>query len=57
MEILQFSEFGPVLAVRPYTHTNSYWQVYFDANKAIVAMATEAGYPSVERTLNVKQKS
>ena len=27
---------GPQIAVRPYTHTNHYWQVYFDTNEAIV---------------------
>ncbi|MEY4549788.1 MAG: hypothetical protein RL685_5983 [Pseudomonadota bacterium] len=53
VEILQFTEFGPVLAVRPYTHTDSYWQVYFETNKAIAAVGAEAGYPSVERTLKV----
>ncbi len=54
VEILSFTEFGPVLAVRPYTHTDHYWQVYFDTNKAIVAVASEAGYPAVERSLHVK---
>lgn len=54
VEILHFTEFGPVLAVRPYTHTDHYWQVYFDANKAIVAVGGEAKYPPVERTLKVK---
>lgn len=53
VEILQFTEFGPVLAVRPYTHTDSYWQVYFDTNKAIAAVASEAGFPMVERTVKV----
>lgn len=57
VEILQFTEFGPVLAVRPYTHTDHYWQVYFAANQAIVAVATEAGYPAVERNLRLKQPS
>jgi small conductance mechanosensitive channel len=54
VEILQFTEFGPVLAVRPYTHTDNYWQVYFDANKAIVKVAAEAAFPPVERTLKVQ---
>lgn len=54
VEVLQFTEFGPVLAVRPYTHTDHYWQVYFDANKAIIAVAGEAGYPPVERTVQLK---
>ena len=54
VEILGFSEFGPILAVRPYTHTDNYWQVYFDGNKAIVAVAGEAGFPPVERNLRMK---
>jgi len=36
---------GPVIAVRPYTHTDHYWQVYFDTNEAIVRVCTEAGWP------------
>lgn len=54
VEILQFTEFGPVLAVRPFTHTDHYWQVYFDVNKAIVATAGEAGFPPVERSFKIK---
>lgn len=54
VEILSFSEFGPILAVRPYTHTDHYWQVYFDGNKAIVAVAGEAGFPAVERNVRMK---
>jgi small conductance mechanosensitive channel len=54
IEILQFTEFGPVLVVRPYTHTENYWQVYFDTNRAILAVATEAGYPAVERTFRMQ---
>ena len=36
---------GPQIAVRPYTHTDHYWQVYFDTHKAIVATFGAAGYP------------
>lgn len=35
VNILSFTPFGPVLAVRPYCHNNDYWQVYFDTNLAI----------------------
>ena len=45
IEILNFTPEGPLLAVRPYTHTNHYWQVWFDTNRAIVTVFTEAGYP------------
>jgi small conductance mechanosensitive channel len=37
---------GPVIAVRPYTHNNHYWQVYFDTNEAIVRVCKEAGWPA-----------
>ncbi|HVJ17770.1 MAG TPA: mechanosensitive ion channel family protein, partial [Polyangiaceae bacterium] len=57
VEILQFTEFGPVLAVRPYTHTDHYWQVYFDANKVIVSVGAEAQYPPVERTIKLKDQA
>jgi len=45
VEILQFTPEGPLLAVRPYTHTDHYWQVYFDTHKAVVATFGAAGYP------------
>jgi small conductance mechanosensitive channel len=45
VEIMDFSPMGPVLAVRPHCHTNHYWQVYFDTNKAIVSTFGAAGYP------------
>jgi small conductance mechanosensitive channel len=37
---------GPQIAVRPYTHNDHYWQVYFDTNEAIVRVCTEAGWPA-----------
>ena len=46
IEILNFTPEGPLLAVRPYTYTDHYWQVWFDTNKAIVETFTAAGYPA-----------
>ena len=46
---------GPVISVRPYTHTNHYWQVYFDTNEAIVHVCREAGYPAPTPTQIVRQ--
>jgi small conductance mechanosensitive channel len=57
VEILAFNERGPVLAVRPYVHTNNYWQVYFDTNKAIRDTFGTAGYPVPEAHLQVRQKA
>jgi small conductance mechanosensitive channel len=48
IEILEFTPEGPKLCVRPYTHTDHYWQVYFDTHKAIVATFAAAGYPVPE---------
>ena len=36
---------GAQISVRPYTHNDHYWQVYFDTNEAIVRVAREAGWP------------
>ena len=30
--ILEFTQLGPVLAVRPHCHNDHYWQVFFDTN-------------------------
>jgi small conductance mechanosensitive channel len=46
VEILDFNAMGTVLAVRPYCHTDHYWQVYFDTNKLIAATFGTAGYPA-----------
>ncbi len=45
VEVLEFSERGPRLAVRPYAHTSHYWQVYFDTNRMIVEVLGQAGFP------------
>ena len=57
VEILTFTERGPVLAVRPYVHTDHYWQVYFDTNKTIREAFGAAGYPAPEAHLFVRQKA
>lgn len=55
VEIVEFNERGPVLAVRPYTHTNHYWQVYFDTNRVISETFGAAGYPVPESHVRMKQ--
>ena len=55
VEIVDFNERGPVLAVRPYTHTDHYWQVYFDTNKTISETFGAAGYPVPEAHVRMKQ--
>ncbi len=46
VSILTFTAAGPVLAVRPYTANATYWQVYFDANRAIKETLGAAGFPA-----------
>jgi small conductance mechanosensitive channel len=54
VEILTFNLAGPVLAVRPYCHTDNYWQVYFDTNRVIRESFGEAGFPVPEQHLVVR---
>jgi small conductance mechanosensitive channel len=54
VEILDFNLAGPVLAVRPYCHTDHYWQVYFDANKVIRESFGAAKFPVPEQYLVVR---
>ena len=51
IEVLSFTPEGPLLCVRPYTHNDNYWQVYFDTNRAIIETFREAGYPTPETPL------
>ena len=53
VEILEFNEFGPKLAVRPHCHTDHYWQVYFDTNKTIADTLGAAGFPVATRPVKV----
>jgi small conductance mechanosensitive channel len=53
--LLEFSNLGPVLAVRPYCQPADYWQVYFDSNRVIREALAEAGFPSPEHAMVVRQ--
>ena len=57
VEILSFNERGPVLAVRPYCHTDHYWQVYFDTNRTIREIFGAAGYPAAEAHLHIRHRA
>jgi small conductance mechanosensitive channel len=46
VNLLDFKAEGPVIAIRPYTHTDHYWQVYFDTNEMIARVTSEAGWPT-----------
>ena len=55
VEIIDFNARGPVLAVRAYTHTDHYWQVYFDINRVIAETFGAAGYPVPEEHVRMRQ--
>jgi small conductance mechanosensitive channel len=55
VEIIDFNSRGPVLAVRPNTDPEHYWQVYFDTNRAIADTFGEAGYPVPEEHLRMNR--
>ena len=57
VELLEFNFNGPVLAVRPYCHTDHYWQVYFDTNKVIRESFGSAGYPVPEQHFVVRNQA
>jgi len=44
VNVVDINLVGPVVAVRPYTHTDHYWQVYFDTNAMILRVCKEAGW-------------
>jgi small conductance mechanosensitive channel len=46
VEILDFNALGAKLAVRPFCHTDHYWQVWFDTNRVIREEFASAGYPT-----------
>jgi small conductance mechanosensitive channel len=46
VNLLDMNLNGPVISVRPYTHNDHYWQVYFDTNEAIVRVCKDAGWPA-----------
>jgi small conductance mechanosensitive channel len=57
VEVLEFNLAGPVLAVRPYCHTDHYWQVYFDTNRLIRESFGAAGFPVPEQHLAIRNQA
>jgi len=55
VNILDFNPNGTVISVRAYTHTDHYWQVYFDINEAIARTGKESGWPVPAPTYKVLQ--
>jgi len=54
VEILEFTPWGPVIAVRPFCHNQDYWQVYFDTNRAIADVCQEASFAVPEQRVALR---
>ena len=55
VHLLEFNIHGPKLSVRPYTHTDHYWAVYFATNKVIRDELGKAGFEVAEQHVVVRQ--
>jgi small conductance mechanosensitive channel len=55
VSLLDINLNGTVIAVRPYCHTDHYWQVYFDTNEMMVRVGQEAGWPAPTPTTRMIQ--
>jgi len=53
--IASFTPAGPVLAVRPYTNNDHYWQVYFDTNLAIQEVLGSGSFPAPMPVFGIQQ--
>lgn len=58
IEVLELNLMGTVIAVRPYTHNDNYWQVYFDTNYVIQDTLSKAGFtpPTPSQNIVVQQQ-
>ena len=53
--IISFTPVGPVLAIRPYTNNDFYWQVYFDTNMAIREVLGDGAFPAPMPVFGIHQ--
>jgi small conductance mechanosensitive channel len=53
--IASFTAVGPVLAVRPYTSNDHYWQVYFDTNLVIREVLGDGTFPAPMPVFGIQQ--
>jgi small conductance mechanosensitive channel len=53
--IASFTPAGPVLAIRPYTNNDFYWQVYFDTNLAIREVLGDGAFPAPMPVFGIHQ--
>lgn len=56
VELLTFTLAGPVLAVRPYCHTDHYWSVYFAANQVINDEIGKLGFAAPSNPVTIVER-
>lgn len=54
IHLLEFNAHGPKLSVRPFTHTDTYWDVYFATNKVIRDELGKAGFKIAEQHIVIR---
>jgi len=54
VSLLDFKLEGPQISVRPYTHNDHYWQVWFDTSEAIARVCAEANWPAPAATYKLQ---
>jgi small conductance mechanosensitive channel len=52
--LLELNAHGPKLCVRPFTHTDTYWDVYFATNKLIRDELGKAGFKVAEQHIVIR---
>jgi small conductance mechanosensitive channel len=54
IEILEFNQWGTIIAVRPFCNNAHYWQVFFDTNKAINDVGASAKFAVPEQRVGMR---
>lgn len=54
VEVVELKLVGPMLVVRPFTHNDHYWQVYFDTNRLIRETLSDAGFQAATPSYEIR---
>ena len=54
IEILEFNQWGTIIAVRPFCNNAHYWQVFFDTNKTINDVGASAKFAVPEQRVAMR---
>jgi small conductance mechanosensitive channel len=54
VDVLEFNQWGTIVAVRPFCHNSNYWQVFFDTNRAIHEVGATAQFAVPEQRVALR---